>query len=140
LFRNDAYERLETPPVCSSIATALGPDDTVVGYVGTEGGLVCAARWVRGRLNDLGTPFEAHFRPTAVNAAGVVVGNAQDAEGREIACRWTDQDGLQPLSKLLSSTYGGQLVAATDINAAGQITAAAINGERREGFVLEPDN
>lgn len=142
LWHEQTFTALETPPDCSSIATALTADDAVAGLVRTEGGLSCAALWRDGRLVDLGTPLAADFRPAAARDADLIVGSALTPTGRRAACRWTRAGGLEFLSALTAfgqPTYSGPpLTAAVDVNRHGHILALAETGRRTTGVWLEP--
>jgi probable HAF family extracellular repeat protein len=77
-----------------------------------------------GGLQDLGGVGE-HNAALGVNATGEVVGAAGQSGSR--AVRYTDEAGLQDLNTLIDPSLGWVLLAATDINDAGQIVGYAHN-------------
>jgi probable HAF family extracellular repeat protein len=77
-----------------------------------------------GGLQDLGGTGE-HNVARGINAAGVVVGQTGNSLKR--AVRFTDAGGLQDLNTLIDPSLGWVLLAANDINDAGQIVGYGLN-------------
>jgi hypothetical protein len=77
---------------------ATGPGGLVVGVVATSDGDQRGFRWRDGKLSGLApaAPAARWVNPTAVNAAGVVVGYADDPAGRSVPQRW-DAEGAHAL-------------------------------------------
>jgi probable HAF family extracellular repeat protein len=77
-----------------------------------------------GGLQDLGGEGE-HNVALGINASGQVVGTKGQFQTR--ALRYTDAGGLQDLNTLIDPSLGWVLLAANDINDAGQIAGHAFN-------------
>jgi probable HAF family extracellular repeat protein len=77
-----------------------------------------------GGLQNLGGTGE-HNVALGINSSGDVVGTKGNSQKR--AVRYTDADGLQDLNTLIDSSLGWVLLAANDINDAGQIVGYAFN-------------
>jgi probable HAF family extracellular repeat protein len=75
-------------------------------------------------LQNLGGTGE-HNVALGINASGQVVGTRGNSQTR--ALRYTDEAGLQDLNTLINPSLGWVLLAANDINDAGQIVGYAFN-------------
>ena len=75
-------------------------------------------------LQNLGGTGE-HNVALGINASGQVVGTRGNSQAR--ALRYTDEAGLQDLNTLIDRSLGWVLLAANDINDAGQIVGYAFN-------------
>lgn len=77
---------------------------------------------------------------TAVNAAGVVVGECVPSEGEQSAFVWSAAEGSRTLDSLLvAADADWHLLRADDVNDAGQIVArGARPGEAARSVLLEP--
>ncbi len=111
---------LPNPVLTSSRAMDINNNGQIVGYslannVAGGGSDDHATLWEKGAVRDLGTLGGRASRAFDVNPFGVIVGFAQNANGRERAVRWVN--GV--IGSL--GTLGGQTSAAIGINAAGHI-------------------
>jgi probable HAF family extracellular repeat protein len=77
-----------------------------------------------GGLQNLGGTGE-HNVALGINSSGQVVGTRGNSQTR--ALRYTDASGLQDLNTLIDPSLGWVLLAANDINDAGQIVGYAFN-------------
>jgi probable HAF family extracellular repeat protein len=76
---------------------------------------------------------------TSINNAGVVVGYSNAADGSTRAFIWKLGSKPVDLNTLVVGGYAGKLIDARDINDAGEITGAALNGAgKRVAFVARP--
>ena len=89
-----------------------------------------AVLWTDGELVLLeGLSENGESRATDLNDAGVIVGSADDAEGRERAIRWIDGTPED------LGTLGGQEATALGINQAGQIVGVSETEGDLQGFL-----
>ena len=80
-----------------SRAQAINDDGIVLGWR-LRGGIVCGYIWSHefGAVDIVGVGGRA-FYPSAINNAGVVVGEGDDAKGKRCAFSWSRDGGLQRL-------------------------------------------
>lgn len=100
-----------------------------------------AALWEDGKVFDLGA-FNGELgysEASAINSAGTIVGNSTTKDFRPHATVWFDKTPTD-LNFLLASNHPRfTLIAATDINDAGQIVGVALGlDDRQHGFLLTP--
>ncbi len=126
LWQNGSMQSLGALPnsvLPSSRAMDLNAAVQVVGFSLTDlpggGSAEHAFLWQNGTMLDLGTLGGETSRALGINAAGVIVGFAQNAAGHERAVRWVN-GAIQSLG-----TLGGLHSAALGINDAGVIVGRA---------------
>ena len=98
--------------VSGSSSSATGNSERLVRSTGTDG------------LQDLGGAGE-HNVARGINVSGQVVGTTGQSQSRAVL--YTDAGGLQDLNTLIDPSLGWVLLAANDINDAGQIAGYAFN-------------
>ncbi len=99
------------------------------------------------------TPLNGHFTPLdpaavflssdahALNAAGLIVGDAIDSNGDQVAFLYQPGVGITDLTSLIDPATGWTLQYASGINAAGQITGyGGIDGGPQTAFLLTPSS
>jgi probable HAF family extracellular repeat protein len=132
-----------------SVATAIGPDGTVVGYYdkGTTAGSFLAFRARPGfPMEDLGLLPGGFYGGIAsangINAAGEIVGSADVPNDTTAAFLYTDADGMVDLRSRISirDRAAYPIFSGRAINDAGQIVADYWNGERYGTVRLVPRN
>jgi probable HAF family extracellular repeat protein len=114
------------PGFAHSVGWAINPFGDVTGNSGSASGN--SERLFRhtngGGLQNLGGTGE-HNVALGINSSGEVVGTTGNSQKR--ALRYTDAGGLQDLNTLIDSSLGWVILAAHDINDAGQIVGYAFN-------------
>jgi probable HAF family extracellular repeat protein len=114
------------PGFAHSFGFAINSSGRVAGSSSTASG--DSERLVRSTdaetLQNLGGTGE-HNRAWGINDSGLVVGAIFQSASR--AVRYTDAGGLQNLNTLIDPSLGWVLLAATDVNASGQIAGYAFN-------------
>jgi probable HAF family extracellular repeat protein len=99
-------------------ATGINDLGQIAGFASFGGGAVHGAIWSKGGVQDLGTlPGGTYSQGFAINIEGVVVGDADVADGNPYGVLWTPSTGLQALPML-----PGQLpsASANGVNDLGQ--------------------
>jgi probable HAF family extracellular repeat protein len=112
-----------------------------VGWSGTNDGATHAFLRLpdQERLIDLGTLGGTISYGSAINDSDQVVGAAYTQPGLQRAFIYKKPGGMQDLNSLIDSASGFILVAATGINASGQITGWGENSLGRvRAFLLIP--
>jgi probable HAF family extracellular repeat protein len=120
-------------------AEAINDAGQVVGGGGTAAGGTSyhALLWDRGAIIDLGTLGGQASLALAINDAGVVVGEADVADGTQHAFVW-QQGRMADLNDLIPP--GGDLVleSARAINASGEIAGIGLRNGHDHAFLLRP--
>jgi probable HAF family extracellular repeat protein len=126
-WQEGAFEDLGVlPGFAHSFGWAINASGQVVGSsTSASGNSERFVRFVDGSgLQNLGGTGE-HNVAMGINALGQVVGTRGQSQAR--ALRFTDEAGLQDLNTLVDPSLGWVLLAANDINDAGQIVGRGFN-------------
>ncbi len=95
--------------------------------------------WKNGTWTIIPTLGGDGSEANAINDDGIVVGEAKTASNAQHAFIYDSLHGMRDLNSLISQVSGWELIAATDINRAGQIVGVGrVNGVLR-GFLLNPN-
>jgi uncharacterized membrane protein len=116
------------PGLAHSFGTAINGRDQVAGYSkSARGDVERIIRYTDGvGLENLGGAYDRN-RAWGINARGDVVGEGRPGSGPVRAVLYRDGHGLQELNRLIDPKLGWFLVAATDINDAGEIVGYGSN-------------
>jgi probable HAF family extracellular repeat protein len=126
------------PQFAHSFGAAVNASGQVAGNVtSASGDTERLFRSMDGALQDLGGEGE-HNAAFGINASGTVVGMRGQSGKRAVI--YTDADGLRDLDTLIDPSLGWVLLAAHDINDAGQIVGYAFSNvtEQTHAVRLQP--
>ncbi len=113
------------------VALAVNNHRDAVGWL-SGNGRTRAAVWMDGALViPEGLSEDGDSRATDLNDAGIIVGSADDAQGRERAVRWVDGTPED------LGTLGGERATALGINQRGQIVGVSETEGDLQGFLWE---
>jgi probable HAF family extracellular repeat protein len=132
---------LPSLPDLGVMARAINVSGVVVGSAATGTGPVQPALWRNGKITDLGSlPGITHSTARAINAAGDVVGTADDECFPCAAPRaWRWRAGvLTPLDDLIPAGSGWTLREANGVNDRGQIVGTGLHNGTTRAYLLTP--
>jgi len=124
---------------CASLADALSPDGTPVGWSDktTCGAEHHAVEWRNGFLIDLGTAGGVQAAATAIGPDDQPVGLAEDGFGGQWDVIW--RSGLPiVLQSLIDPSFGWLLGTPTSVDLRGRITGNGTRYGMGRGFILTP--
>ena len=141
VYTNGGVEDIGNLGEGPSTATAISEGGDITGFAPFKQQMhaFLARRGSSGKwaMKDLGLlPGFDSMRPTAINAAGIVVGVASGKSGTT-AFLYSPQIGLVDMNQLIVKA-GMQLSEAVMINDANQILANGTMNGRKRSFVIEP--
>ena len=123
----------------SSFGMAIDSNGAVAGY-GDLGSVFHAFLAEKpGQLRDLGAlTNRGNSYAMGMNDLGVVVGQADSADGSSHAFMWTSKDGMRDLNALLDPSLGWTLTEARAINNDGWIIGSGRLNGRLHAFAMTP--
>jgi probable HAF family extracellular repeat protein len=139
MYNNGAWTRLGMLPGFSDgFSEAINSRGQIVGYISAGlAGNANAFLYSDGTMTDLGLlPGGTHSVANGINDLGEIVGQANNSTA-ERAFLYAN-GGMVDLNSLISPSSGWDLVAATAINNAGQITGDGTIGGQSHAFILTP--